>query len=173
VASLLLASTPEDAVVITAGGIEAAFTSRPVQIGLISILFVGAATGVILALAGVTSYVLIAVRRRTKEMGVLRALGFQRSGVAGTFAVEQLVVLGLGAFIGIAGGVALMHLLIPFVQLGEEAEELVPEVLLVLDYRVLGVYLAVIAALLVTSVLWATRRVSSRDLAEVLREVDR
>ncbi len=83
------------------------------------------------------------------------------------------MVLGLGALIGVAGGVGLMRLLIPFVQLGEEAEELVPEVLLVLDYGVLGIYLAVVAALLVASVLWATRRVSVRDLAEVLREVER
>jgi ABC-type lipoprotein release transport system permease subunit len=173
VVNRLLSATNAEVEVITASGVESAFSSRPVQIGLVSILFVGAAAGVILALAGVTSYVLIAVQRRTKEMGVLRALGFQRTGVAGTFAVEQLVVLGLGAVIGVAGGVALMRLLIPFVQLGEEAEELVPEVLLILDYPVLGVYLAVVAGLLVASVLWATRRVSLRDLAEVLREVER
>jgi len=172
-AAALAAATEEELEVVTAAGVEAAFSSRPVQIGLVSILFVGAATGVVLALAGVTSYVLIAVRRRTKEMGVLRALGFQRSGVAGTFAVEQLVVLGLGAVIGVLGGVGLMRLLIPFVQLGEEAEELIPEVLLVLDYRILGTYLLVVAGLLVVSVLWATRRVSARDLAEVLREVER
>jgi ABC-type lipoprotein release transport system permease subunit len=169
----LLAATEQEVEVVTAAGVEAAFSSRPVQIGLVSILFVGAATGVILALAGVTSYVLIAVRRRTKEMGVLRALGFPRSGVAGTFAVEQIVVLGLGAFIGVIGGIGLMRLLIPFVQLGEAAEVLTPEVLLVLDFRVLGTYLAVVAGLLVTSVLWATRSVSARELAEVLREVDR
>lgn len=173
VVSRLLSTTEEEPEVVTAAGVEASFSSRPVQIGLVSILFVGAASGVILALAGVTSYVLIAVRRRTKEMGVLRALGFRRSGVAGTFAVEQLVVLGLGALIGVVGGVALMRLLIPFIQLGEEAEELIPEVLLVLDYGVLGAYLAVVTGLLVVSVLWATRRVSSRDLAEVLREVER
>jgi ABC-type lipoprotein release transport system permease subunit len=169
----LLTATEQEVEVVTAAGVEAAFSSRPVQIGLVSILFVGAATGVILALAGVTSYVLIAVRRRTKEMGVLRALGFPRSGVAGTFAVEQIVVLGLGAFIGVVGGIGLMRLLIPFVQLGEEAETLIPEVLLVLDFGVLGSYLALVAGLLVTSVLWATRSVSARDLAEVLREVDR
>ena len=68
------------------------FSSRPVQVGLVAILFVGAATGVVLALAGVTGYVLLAVSRRAREMGVLRALGFQRKGVAATFAVEQLVV---------------------------------------------------------------------------------
>ena len=60
--------------------------------------------GVVLALAGVTGYVLVAVRRRYREMGVLRALGLRRRGVAGTFALEQLVVLGIGAVIGIGAG---------------------------------------------------------------------
>ncbi len=160
-------------IVVTKQGVEADFSSRPVQIGLVSILFVGAAAGVVLALAGVTGYVLIAVKRRTREMGVLRALGFQRRGVAATFAVEQLVVLGLGAVIGVGAGVALMRLLIPFLQLGESAEELVPEVLLQLNPGVLAAYLAVVTSLLVMSVVWATRSVSARELSEVLRQGDR
>ncbi|MFQ5518191.1 MAG: FtsX-like permease family protein, partial [Acidimicrobiia bacterium] len=142
-------------------------------IGLVSILFVGAATGVLLALAGVTGYVLVAVRRRTREMGVLRALGLRRARVAATFAVEQLVVLVLGALIGVVGGVGLMRLMIPFLQLGEEAEELVPSVLLRIDLGVLGAYLAAVAVLMVVSVLWSTRTVSARDLSSVLRQGDR
>ena len=34
-------------------------------------------------------------------------------------------------------------------------------------------YVLVVGALLIVSVIWATRRVSARPLAEVLREVDR
>ena len=40
--------------------VAASFTSRPVQVGLVAILFVGAAVAVVLALAGVTGYVLLA-----------------------------------------------------------------------------------------------------------------
>ena len=159
--------------VVTLLGASTDFSSRPVQVGLVAVLFVGSVTGVVLALAGVTGYVLVAVRRRAREMGVLRALGLGRGSVASTFAVEQLVVLAVGAVIGVVAGVALMRLVLPFLQLGETAEEIVPAVELVVQPPLLLGYLAVVALLLVMSVLWATRTVSAKRLSEVLREVDR
>jgi putative ABC transport system permease protein len=142
-------------------------------VGLVSILFIGTGAGVVLALAGVTGYVLVAVRRRYREMGVLRALGFRRRGVAGTFALEQVVVLGLGALVGVVAGIGLMRLMIPFLQLGEGAVELVPAAVMQIPWRSLAIYLGIVAALLVVSVLWSTRSVSARRLSEVLREVER
>jgi ABC-type lipoprotein release transport system permease subunit len=152
---------------------EAEVSSRPVQVGLVAILFVGAAVSVVLALAGVTSYVLLAVSRRTREMGVLRALGFGRSGVAATFAVEQVAVLGLGAIIGTIGGVALMRGMLPFLQLGETAVDIQPSIRLSVAWPMLLGYLLVVGALLIGSVIWATRRVSATRMSEVLREVER
>jgi hypothetical protein len=166
-----LGDDPDDFVSIA--GAASDFAGRPVQVGLVAILFVGAVTSVVLALAGVTGYVLLAVSRRAREMGVLRALGFQRRGVAATFAVEQLVVLGLGAVIGVVGGVALMRTMIPFLQLGETAEDIEPPIVLAIDTATLGLYVAVVAALMIVSVIWATRRVSARRMSEVLREVER
>jgi len=171
---LLLAdygAEPDD--VITARGVSADFSSRPIQVGLVSILLLGTGAGVVLALAGVTGYVLIAVRRRFREMGVLRALGFRRRGVAGTFAVEQLVVLGLGAVVGVLAGIGLMRLMIPFLQLGEDAADLIPPAVMVVSWPRLGLYIGVLTVMLVTSVLWSTRTVSARRLSEVLREVER
>lgn len=149
------------------------FSSRPVQVGLVAILFVGAATSVALALAGVTGYVLLAVARRAREMGVLRALGLQRREVAATFAIEQVVVLGLGAIIGTLGGIALMWTMIPFLQLGETAEVVEPPIRLAVPWSSLLVYIGLVAALLIVSVVWSTRRVSARRMSEVLREVER
>ena len=158
---------------ISIAGAASDFSGRPVQVGLVAILFVGAITSVVLALAGVTGYVLLAVSRRAREMGVLRALGFQRRGVAATFAVEQLVVLGLGAVIGVLGGIALMRTMIPFLQLGETAEDIEPSIVLSVDVQLLGLYVAVVTGLMIVSVVWATRRVSARRMSEVLREVER
>lgn len=149
------------------------FSSRPVQVGLVAVLFVGAAVSVVLALAGVTGYVLLAVARRAREMGVLRALGFPRRGVAATFTVEQIAVLGLGAVIGTYGGIALMWAMLPFLQLGETATDIEPPVLISVDWSVLLAYIAVVSVLLVVSVVWATRRVSAKRMSEVLREVER
>lgn len=153
--------------------VAASFSSRPVQVGLVAILFVGAAVAVVLALAGVTGYVLLAVTRRAKEMGVLRALGFGRRGVATTFAIEQLVVVGLGAIIGVLGGIALVVVMLPFLQLGETAEEIVPSILLEIPATALIAFSAVLGLMLIVSVVWATRRVSAGKMSEVLREVDR
>ncbi|NNF70446.1 MAG: ABC transporter permease, partial [Acidimicrobiia bacterium] len=163
----------EPDLVVTLASQQADFSSRPVQVGLVAILFVGAFTGIVLALAGVTGYVLLAVSRRAREMGVLRALGFGRSGVATTFAVEQLVVLGLGAFIGVVSGVLLMWVMLPFLQLGETAKEIDPPVLLTVPRSLLAIYVVVVGSLLIVSVIWATRRVSVRRMSEVLREVER
>jgi ABC-type antimicrobial peptide transport system permease subunit len=84
-----------------------------------------------------------------------------------------MVVLGVGAFIGVGAGIGLMRLMIPFLQLGEEAEELLPPVIMQLSFSQLGIYLGIVAGLLVVSVLWSTRSVSARRLSEVLREVER
>jgi len=162
---------PEE--LLTIRGVAASFTSRPVQVGLVAILFVGAAVAVLLALAGVSGYVLLAVTRRAKEMGVLRALGFNRRGVAATFAVEQLVVVGLGAAIGVLGGIGLVVVMLPFLQLGETAEDIIPAILIDVPGLGLGLFSAVVGLMLIASVVWATRRVSVRKMSEVLREVDR
>jgi hypothetical protein len=159
--------------VITANGVSADFSSRPIQVGLVSILLLGTGAGIVLALAGVTAYVLVAVRRRYREMGVLRALGLRRRSVAGTFALEQVVVLGVGAVIGVVAGLGLMRLMIPFLQLGEEAEDLIPPAVMQVSAARLGLYISIVAGLLVVSVLWSTRSVSARRLSEVLREVER
>ncbi len=164
----------EDAAqIVTRAGASADISSRPVQVGLVAILFIGAATSVALALAGVTSYVLLAVTRRTKEMGVLRALGFPRRGVAATFTAEQIVVLGVGAIVGTLGGIGLTWAMLPFFQLGETALEIEPAVLLDVPWPVLTGYVLVVGMLMVASVVWATRRVSARRMSEVLREVER
>ena len=148
------------------------FSSRPVQVGLVAVLFVGAAVSVALALAGVMGYVLLAVARRAREMGVLRALGFPRRGVALTFTIEQVAVLGLGAVIGTFGGIALMWAMLPFLQLGETGTDIEPPILISVNWAVLLAYIGIVSVLLVFSVVWATRRVSARRMSEVLREVE-
>lgn len=106
-------------------------------------------------------------------MGVLRALGFERTSVGITFALEQFVVIGLGAAIGVVGGILLVVIMLPFFQLGETATEIIPPILLSVPGWQLAAYIAVVGVLLILSVLWATRRVSVRRMSEVLREVER
>jgi hypothetical protein len=75
--------------------------------------------------------------------------------------------------VGVLAGIGLMRLMIPFLQLGEDAADLNPPAVMVVSWSRLGLYLAVLTVMLVTSVLWSTRTVSARRLSEVLREVER
>jgi putative ABC transport system permease protein len=49
------------------------------------------------------------VRERTREVGTLKALGFQRGTIAGLFLGEALLVTTLGAAIGIAGAMLIFN----------------------------------------------------------------
>ena len=63
--------------------------------------------------------------------------------------------------------------MIPFLQVGETAEEIIPPILLEIPVATLAVFSAMLGAMLIVSVVWATRRVSTGKMSEVLREVDR
>jgi len=71
------------------------------------------------------------------------------------------------------GGIGLMRMMIPFLQLGEGARDIIPPAVMTIPMGRLTFYLSVVAILLVVSVLWSTRSVSARRLSEVLREVER
>ena len=82
-------------------------------------------------------------------------------------------MVGLGAVIGTLGGIALMWTMIGFLQLGETAQLIEPQIMLAVPWNVLLAYIGVVGLLLILSVIWATRRVSARRMSEVLREVER
>jgi hypothetical protein len=75
--------------------------------------------------------------------------------------------------IGVLGGIALVVVMLPFLQLGETAEEIVPPILMDTPVGALVAFSAVLGLMLIVSVVWATRRVSAGKMSEVLREVDR
>lgn len=60
---------------------------------------------------GVANIMYAVVRHRTREIGVQMALGARRSYVLGPLVIESLAITGLGGFIGIGTGAALVRLL--------------------------------------------------------------
>ena len=106
-------------------------------------------------------------------MGTLRALGFERTSVGTTFALEQFVAIGLGALIGVIGGILLVVVMLPFFQLGESARGIQPSIVLAIPTTQLVAYVVFVGILLILSVIWATRRVSTRKMSEILRELER
>ncbi len=73
-------------------------------------LFIGLFTALIGGL-GMMNTTLMSVLERTREIGVLRALGWSRRRVVGMILGESLLLAGLGGLLGIGMGLGLMRLL--------------------------------------------------------------
>ena len=105
------------------------------------------------------------VRERTREVGMLKALGFQRGTIARLFVGEALVVTTLGALIGIGGAMVIfksidLSLYIPNFQSFVPT----PQTLLLAFIVSISVGIA--------SVIYSAYRVSGMTIAEALRSTE-
>ncbi len=94
----------------------AAEQQRPQRQGLFGLLTLGFLASALLTVVGLTLHALLSFRRRTVELGVLRAVGFSvrqmRLYLAGTQATLLLIGLLAGTVLGLATG----RLFIPFLR---------------------------------------------------------
>jgi len=105
------------------------------------------------------------VRERTREVGMLKALGFQRGTITGLFVGEALLVTTLGALIGIGGAVLLfksvdLSLYIPNFQ------SFVPTAQTLITAFLISMFVGI------ASVIYSAYRVSGLTIAEALRRTE-
>jgi putative ABC transport system permease protein len=105
------------------------------------------------------------VRERTREVGMFKALGFQRGTIAGLFVGEALFVTTVGALIGIGGAMLIynsidMSLYIPNIQ------SFVPTGTTLLTAFVVSLFVGM------TSVIYSAYRVSGMTIADALRSTE-
>ena len=105
------------------------------------------------------------VRERTKEVGTLKAIGFQRGTIAGLFLAESLVVSSIGGLIGI-GGAVLLYRTVPFATYIPFFYKFIPTETTLLA----AFFLALLVGL--TSVAYSAYRVSGLTIAEALRSTE-
>lgn len=85
---------------------------QSVTSGTTTLLEAVAATSVLVAFIGIMTTMLTSVIERTKEIGILKALGTSSRGIMLTFIAEALVVGLAGGIAGAAAGVGLSYLII-------------------------------------------------------------
>jgi len=77
------------------------------QIGqLINFLFALLVLAVLIALLGIVNTLALSVFERTREIGLLRAVGMSTSGIRRTIVLEAFIIAVFGAVLGMAVGVA-------------------------------------------------------------------
>jgi len=118
-------------------------------------LFVGIAALGVIALRSVVE--------RRQQIGMLRALGYQRGMVSASFLIESLFIAVTGAIVGVATGMVLARNLIASGNAGPQAKEMV----IPFGQIAFFVIIALVAAFIMTVI--PARRASRVPIAEALR----
>ena len=117
-------------------------------------LTLGFAIAMLTSIAGFIVFWVMALRTRTLQFGVLRAMGLRPRQVTAMLITELLVLAAGAALIGFAAGRLAADLFIPLVQVAEGAAQVPPFRVTALRGDFLRVYAVVAASLLVQSLVF-------------------
>lgn len=105
------------------------------MLGLVTVLLVLA---VLIALLGITNALALSIVERTREVGILRAVGSTRGQITRMVTIEAALTAAVGAITGTAVGIGLAAAAIPAIAAGADSSLVIP------TGQLLG-YLAVVA----------------------------
>ncbi|MFD9816906.1 ABC transporter permease [Streptomyces sp. NPDC059080] len=129
---------------------------------LLNMLYALLGMAVIVAVLGVVNTLAMSVFERSQEIGMLRAIGLDRTGVKRMVRLESLVISLFGGVLGIGLGVFF----------GWAAGELISASLgtyeLVLPWGRMGIFLALSALVGVVAALWPARRAAKLNMLTAL-----
>ncbi len=129
------------------------------QFGLLNALV---AVAIFVSLFGIVNTLSMSVIERTREIGVLRALGSTRWQIRRTIADESLVIALIGAAMGIAIGAGLGWALLKGLSFGIPGVSYQPPVATMVGVAIAAVILGLLAAIL------PARRAANLDVVEAL-----
>ena len=147
----MFANSPYETSTDTAAAFNKAFVAQLGNIALIITLVVSTAFAAILLIVGNT--MVMAVRERTREIGVLKALGFTGRVISLQVIAESLLLALLGALLGLGGAAA-------FVTLARrQIESVIPGVKVTAPVFAAGIGLALLLGLVTGAVpAWSALR---------------
>ncbi|PSK96633.1 FtsX-like permease family protein [Haloactinopolyspora alba] len=145
----------------------------PSSAGVGTGLTAGLGFAAVFVLIGVVVHALTSFRARAGEYAVLRAIGLDRRGVAGTVAVEHAVLLGFSTVTGLGLGLVVAWLVVPHAVgglAGLARSSTVPPLHLDVPWPIVGALAAAVVALTVALIAVQTALTRRLDVAAVLRE---
>ncbi len=128
---------------------------------LLGFIFVLLALAVLIAALGIVNTLALSVIERTREIGLLRAVGMGRRQVRRMIRLESVVISVFGTLLGLVLGVALGSALVTALN-DEGIDELV------IPYGQLVVYLLVGAVIGVIAAVWPARRAARLDVLRAI-----
>jgi putative ABC transport system permease protein len=131
---------------------------RPERQGLFGLLSVGFLAAALLTVLGFLLYALFSFRRRTIELGILRAVGLSAGQMTFFLAWELIFLILTGLVAGTGLGAWISGLFIPYLQVGTEAAARIPPFLVEIAwpaiFRIYALFgLLFVVALVVLAVL--------------------
>ena len=142
---------------------------EPYRRGFFGILTIGFLAAAAVAVLAFVVYTIYSTRQRLIQFGALRANGLSLMQTLGVVGLEQLLTVGIGLVIGIAGGNAATTLFLPFLRDRASEVQPVPPFLIVTDLDDLTRMVAIVGAAFVVGVAALALFLVRARLASALR----
>jgi putative ABC transport system permease protein len=126
---------------------------KPERQGAFGLLSVGFGAAALLTVLGFTIYSFISFKRRSIELGVLRAVGLSVSQMAFFLIAEQLTLIATGALAGTGLGVLVSNLFIEFFQVQSVKHPFTPPFVVQIAWQEIAYIYAVFGAMFVAAVI--------------------
>ena len=155
--------------VVDRAALEDSLLRDPLGVGIQGALLLAFVAAAAFAAIGFAVDAIVAIRERRTEFALLRALGTATRQLGAFLAVEQAFLVGLGIAAGLAIGVLVAQLVLPFVSITSDASTPVPDVVVVVPWLALAALAAGMAILLAAVVFLASQQVRRLGVAGTLR----
>ncbi|MFJ9405729.1 ABC transporter permease [Streptomyces sp. NPDC101393] len=117
---------------------------------------------VVIAVVGVVNTLAMSVFERTREIGMLRAIGLARSGIKQMVRLESVVIAVFGALLGIGVGVFMSW------SVGGLVSQGLPGYELLLPWGRLGLFVLIAIVVGVLAALWPARRAARLNMLQAI-----
>ncbi len=109
--------------------------TMPARTGAFGFLSLGFLVVLGLCILSHIVHTLVSFRRRSVQLGMLRAIGLSRPQLISSMTLEALTIYFIGISLGIGLGIAATWIFVPFLQMGYRQQDLVPPFEMVFAWR--------------------------------------